>query len=463
MNLKKIAATISMALMLPTTAFAHGELWYDSTAHVPQYKKIVVFPVAGKTGNRYIDEAGSDKGIYDSAESAGASDEIKKLREKTVTYQVNDYLAKRFVRKMKIKTVIPLGSPLEEVKEIRKDMEKYKPLLGSFSSETERAKKVAEIAVADGYILPVINLANTEPHTSPATTVTVQMYTYMKEVDGPNGTREYDRKTWNERHTIPAKDLILYHFGMEYQMYDRDAKKVMTYRNLEHTYGENYGGVMGFINGLFGGKPTKSLSPDRYRLELFKSIVDEFKDDYKDVQKNFEGKDKDKKSPAITIGFGSINLPRNVGGDEYSLKSAYFAMKNLAKLYTNAEIIYNNEKPSRYTVRGTITRYSLDKKWIPPTASTYDSEVSSEDFEWTDRDGNKHTGQRKKYESKITDNFGHYDYVATVSGTFQLVDSNGSVIVSHSATETDDKTADAYRHLLKGFYDKVNAQFGGKK
>ena len=76
--------------------------------------------------------------------------------------------------------------------------------------------------------------------------------------------------------------------GIEYNMYDRDGKKIMTYRNAEHTYGEQYGGVAGFFSGLFGGKPTKSLRPDRYRVELFKSLIDEFRKDFKNIQDDFK-------------------------------------------------------------------------------------------------------------------------------------------------------------------------------
>ena len=105
MDWKKFAATLSFAALLPTSAFAHGELWYDAASHLPQYKKIVIYPIKGLDGTFKIDED-----------------------EESEIYQANDYFDKRFVRKLKIKTV-PLGSGTKENKEIRVDEEKYKSLL----------------------------------------------------------------------------------------------------------------------------------------------------------------------------------------------------------------------------------------------------------------------------------------------------------------------------------------------
>ena len=51
MNWKKFAAALSFAAILPTTAFAHGELWYDVTSHLPQFKKIVIYPIKGLAKN----------------------------------------------------------------------------------------------------------------------------------------------------------------------------------------------------------------------------------------------------------------------------------------------------------------------------------------------------------------------------------------------------------------------------
>ena len=457
MNLKKILATVSLAITLPATAFAHGELWYDAASHLPQFKKIVVYPI------QYLNEGFK----IDS-------------NEKSETYQVNDYFDKRFVRKLKIKTV-PLGSSLKENKEIRTDEEKYKSLYQNFSSEQDRATTVTSVTAANGYIIPHIFLDKLEPHNSPAKTVTVQMKSWTEEEGGPNGNRTYDEKNWNVSHTIPAKDLILYHMGIDYNMYDREGKKIMTYRNAEHTYGNAGGavgstvtnavqniygidisGVVGAINNIFSGKKSKPLKPDEYKVELFKSIVDEFRKDYDDIQKNFKD-NKKKTRVGKTIGFKGINLPQNVGSDEYSLKSVYFGMKDMAFEYTDANIDYDGSDNARYFVQGDINYYSLDRHWVEPHATTYNELLSLQENDWYDTHGNKHTRKIKKYQTKIVDHHGYWQYTATVKGTFSLIDDSGRVLVTHSATETDDKTADAYQHLMKDFYKKVSAVISPNK
>ena len=361
---------------------------------------------------------------------------------------------------MKIKTV-PLGSSLKENQEIRVDEEKYKTLYNNFSTEKDRAATVTEVTASNGYIIPQINLDKLEPHTSPAKTVTVEMKSWTEEQGGPNGYRTYDVRTWTERHTIPEQQLMLYHMGIEYNMFDREGKKIMTYRNAEHTYGEQYGGVVGVLSGLFGGKQTKALKPDRYRVEIFKSIVDEFRKDFKDIQDNFK-KNKKKVRVDKTIGFKDIALPGNVGGDEYSLKSAYFSMKDLAFKFTDVNVDYENKGNIKYFVQGSINRYSLDRAWVEPYVTLNNKLVSESEEDWYDSSGEKHVKKIKKYVTEIVDHHGYWKYTATVGGTFNLVDANGRIVVAHSATETDDKVADAYNHLLKDFYKQVNTYLVGK-
>ena len=438
MKKKILVALMSLALALPSTSFAHGELWYDAASHLPQLRKIAVYPLKGKDGEFQIDK-----------------------NEKSEVYQMNDFFDKRFVRKLKINT-IPLGSFLKENKEIRTDEEKYKSLYKDFPSEKERAAAVAGAARADGYIVPQINIDYTEPHVSPKKTVTVEMKSYTKEIDGPNGDRTYNEKTWKEQHTIPEEQLMLYHFGLRYTMFDREGKKIMTYRNAEHTYGENYGGITGALTGIFGGKQTHSLKEDRYRVEMFKHIVNEFRKDFQDIQKNFKD-NKKKVRVKKCIGFKEIQLPQNVGENEYSLKSIYFSMKDLAFKYTDLEIDYNGSGKAKYFVEGKINSYSLNRSWMEPYATTYESMESEEKSDWTDSNGDKHTKKIQKYVTKITDHHGYFDYKATVSGTFRLVDDAGKVLITYSDTKTNDKVTDAYRDLLQDFYGQVNNLLAGKK
>ena len=438
MNWKKIAVTICFVMILPTTAFAYGEFWYDVTSHLPQFKKIVIYPVRGVNGKYMMNE-----------------DELSEV------YQVNDYFDKRFIRKLKIKT-ISLGSSLKENKEIRADAEKYKSLYYKFPSENKRAATITAVTAANGYIIPRINLDKLEPHKSPEKTVTVEMKSWTEEVIGSVIKRRYGEKKWTEKHTIPAKDLMLYHMGINYNVYDRNGKKIMTYRNFEHTYEDSYTGITNAVVNFFGGKTVKSLKPERYRVEILKHIIDEFRRDFKDLQDNFKT-NKKKQRISTKIGFKEINLPDNVGRDEYALKSAYFSMKDLAFKYTNLSIDYDGKGDAKYFVQGNITHYALHRKWIEPYVTLDNKEISSETSDYYDSKGKKHKKEIIKYETKIVDHHGYWEYKAKVSATFNLVDKNGKVIVSHSANQTDDKVADAYRHLLKDFYIKVNKYFNEKQ
>lgn len=438
MNFKKIAAALSFAMMLPTAAFAHGELWYDATSHLPQYKKIVVYPLKGLDGTFKLDE-----------------------NEQSEAYQANDYFDKRFVRKLKIKTV-SLGSSLKENKDIRIDEEKYQSLYNQFATEKERAETVASVTAADGYIIPHVNLDRLEPHTSPAKTVTVEMKSWTEEEDGPDGNKTYGERTWTVTHTIPAQELMLYHMGVDYNIFDREGKKIMTYRNAEHTYGNKFGGAVGLLSGIFGGKRTKSLSPNRYHVELFKSIVDEFRKDFGDIQDNFKDNKKKARVPK-TIGFRDITLPQEVGGDEYSLKSIYFTMKDSAFEHTDLDIDYDGNGKAQYFVEGVINQYRLTRHWVEPYVTLTNKLISEKKEEWQDSKGNKHTKKIKQYETQINDHHGYWKYTAYVGGTFYLFDANNKLVVSHSGTESDDKVADACRHLMKDFYKKVNKLLVEKK
>ena len=423
MNLRKIIALTICAASIPTIALARGHLWYDRNAHVPQFGKLVIFPVVDLDG-KYMknDDVTSD------------------------TYKMNNYLNTRFIRQLKIKNTIPLGAMIDENKKLRvKDNAEYPKLLENFPTEKDRGAAVDSMTAAPGYFVPRIRTSWVEPHISPAKTVTVQMSSWTEEKGGPNGDRKYDERHWTVSHTIPEKQLYLFHMGVEHTMFNRQGEKILTYENQEHSYNYNW---------------------NNYQLKMFEHLVKEFRDDYKGIQKAYmdDQKQPKERSP-ISIGFKNIDVPQHVGNDEYLIKSVYFALKNSALKYAKASINYGgkNESPSRYYVQGAISRYSLDRRWIEPSASTYNSVISTQKSKWYDRYGKEHEMTTTKYETKISDNYGHWAYKATVGGRFALVNAGtGGTVFSKSYVETDDKTSDAYLHLLKDFYEDVNKSLGLK-
>ncbi len=424
MNLRKIIAVVFCSLTVPTVVLAHGHLWYDRNAHVPQFGKLVIFPVVGLDGNYMVNnDVQSD------------------------TYKMNNYLNTRFIRRLKIKNTIPLGAQIEENKKLRvKDSTEYVKLLETrFSTEKERGAAVDSITAAPGYFVPRIREVWTEPHTSPAKTVTVQMSSWTEEKGGPNGDRKYDERHWTVTHTIPEMQLLLYHMGVEHTMYNRQGEKILTYENQEHSYGYNL---------------------KNFQLKMFEHLVKEFRDDYKGIQKSYmDDQRKPKERNPVSIGFKNITVPNNVGNEECLIKSVYFDLKNSALKYSKASVIYGgkDETPPRYYVDGLISRYSLDRSWVEPWASTYDHIVSVQKSKWYDKYGKEHEMTTTKYETRIEDHHGYWAYTATVAGTFGLFNaSSGRAVFAKSYLETDDKTADAYLHLMKDFYEDVDKCLGLK-
>lgn len=421
MSFLKIIAVTFCALTIPTIAMAHGHLWYDRNAHVPQFGKLVIFPIVNTDGQYMI-----DKDV------------------KSEIYKMNNNLNTRFIRKLKIKNTIPLGAMIDENKKLRvKDNTEYPKLLETYATEKERGAAVDSITAAPGYFVPHIKEIRLEPHISPAKTVTVQMKSWTEEEGGPNGDRKYDERSWTETHTIPEMRLLLYHMGVEHTMYNRKGEKILTYENQEHSY--NY-------------------SLNNYRQKMFERLVKEFRDDYKGIQESYmnEQKNPKERSP-ISIGFKQIAVPQHVGNEEHLIKSVYFDLKNSALRYTKATVNYGGEDKGlpKYYVQGLISRYSLDRRWIEPSASTYNHIVSTQKSYWYDNKGGKHEMTTTKYETRIQDHHGYWEYYATVEGIFELVNANtGHTVFSGRYAETDDKTADAYLHLLKDFYTDVDKRLG---
>ena len=413
--LKEIALSCALVVAAPLTAMAHGQLWYEKNAHVPQYKKIMIYP----WGTTWSDEW------------------LRSDDESNIRYQMNDYIDKKLGRRLKYKT-ISLGRTLKENKNIRTDEEKYNSLTDAAPSETARADRIRNIDPGvNGYLIPRIAENRDEPHLSPETTVTVPMHSYIQETGGPNGDRTYGESNWTERYTIPAREQNMHHMAINCAMYDDYGKTVMTFANEAHEYNnENY---------------------KKKEIHMYKHLVDEFYKDVKEmVQKPDEGAEK---RIGAKIGFGNIELPSNVGSNSTLLRSVYFTTKSRAYRMEKARIIYNNDQGQPdYYVRGWISYYNLDRRWQPPYATTYDSLVSDDKSDWVDVYGNKHTMHTKKYKSEITGHYGEWIYTARVNGTFQLVDArNNRVVVEYSANEEDDKTGDALIHLIDAFYDRVEA------
>ena len=421
MNVKKTIACALLAALIPTAAFAHGQMWVDKNANVPKYKKIVIFPLSNK-GNEY--------------------DYLLSDDEKSDIYKMNDYLDKKFVRKLKYVTV-DLGSPLAENNQIRTDEEKYKPLYERFATEEARSKAVEDITMADAYLVPVIRENRVEEHISPATYVDVLMRTWTEENNGPNGNRIYDERTWVEHHLIPERLMRLRHMEMEQTMYVEGGKKVLTFVNRDHVY---------FIS----------------MEKMFENLIDEFRKDIKEIKKN-DGKDKGGSGARIT--FRPIFVQPNVtNGDEYVARAANYAVQDGARRVKGARFVYpdaNNVQAipaADYYVTGVVNRWDETRVWIPPSADTSVYQIDSHKEKWVDAAGKEHEKTITHWKTVINDHYGHYAYTAHVGGALSLANAKtGQAVITYNGAENDDKSGDAYRHFVKNFYKRVDKYLSGDK
>ena len=414
MNFKKIIATALLAALPVGTAFAHGQIWVDDTANVPKYKKLVIFPLAVK-GSEY--------------------DYLLSEDESSAVYRMNDYLDKKFVRKLKYVTV-DLGSPLRENEQIRADIGKYKPLYERFATEEERGRAAFDITMADAYLVPIIRENRVEEHISPATYVDVAMSTWTEERNGPNGDRTYNVRNWIEHHLIPEKLMQLRHMALEHTMYGDDGRKVLTSVNNGHVY---------FIS----------------TQKMFEDLIDEFRKDINDVKKNGG---KTKGDGGATIAFEPLSVTSNVG-DEFVQRAASYAVINGAGRIKGARLVYDRKSVANgadYIVKGSVGQWNETRSWVPPQATTSISLIDTHKEKWRDSKGNEHEKTVSRYKTVINDHFGHYVYQANVGATLNLTDAKtGKILVSYSGYDSDDKNGDAARHVAKNFCKRVEKYLSG--
>ena len=404
--MKKTMFAVFMVMMIPTGAMAHGHLWYDLTSHVPQFKKLVIYPLSYSGKDNYL-----------------LTDD-----EQNNIYKMNDYLDKKMMRKLKYKT-IPLGHSIQENKEIRIDEEKYHSLYGPFADEKARGAAVGEITAADGYLVPRIRENRLETYQSPQKVVNITMRAWTEITNGPNGNQITDNWQLYENHIIPAKTQYLRHMDMEYTLYNDQGDRVLTFENNNHLH-------------------------DSDEVHSFRELTDEFRKDMRDMVQ----KKTDKKIIGDKVYIGLMDIPDSVAEYAYNVAFIQYATLERAKKVKNLSVAIskNDRSTARYLVYVNLDRFSLDRQWVAPYAYTTNDVVSSYKQKWWDNKGNEHEMRVTSYITKVHDVYGHWAYSATVKGGLFMIDTkNNKVVAKYEGEETDDKTSDAYLHLVDAFYSVV--------
>lgn len=410
----KIFLTVTIFLLMQTSVHAYGIFWYDMSLDIPKWKKVVIFPLANS----------NDKNNY-----------LISRDENSLLYWENKHLMERFEKKIKNMHTVRLAPGIKEKDEILVD--KFSVLLNPYPDEKTRAAAVFEQTGADMYIFPRFKEKRIQVDISPRTEVDVQLSSWTEITGSKDSDGTYNKKTWTEHHVIPETKVYLHIMELEFEGYDTEANKVMLFTDARREYGTN-------------------------EEKQFKDITKYIRKDFSELK---SGKHKDKdKAGAINVGFKNLNLPPDVGSDEYSLKGAYFGMKFEAmdklkgvSVITDA----TSNKNLNYYVTGNVYRWKLIPTWHLPHATTYASLISSEETKWKDDKGKEHKMYTKKYQEKIVDHYAHWSFTWNVQANFQLVNAKtGKSVVSVSGNEFNDKPMDAHRKILRDFYKQVNKYFG---
>lgn len=411
--MRKIILTATIIFLMQTPAQAYGIFWYDMSSDIPLWKKVVIFPLANS----------SDKNNW-----------LISRDEDSLLYWENKYLMERFEKKIKNLHTVRLAPGIAEKDEILID--KFSVLLNPYPDEKTRAVAVFEQTGADMYLFPRFREKRIQVDTSPRTEFDVKLSSWTEESGGPDGYKTYDKKTWTEHHVIPEKKVYLYIMELEIEGFDTEANKVLLFTDARRDYNTD-------------------------EESQFKDITKYIRRDIGEMKSGkIKGKDK---AGTINIGFKNIDLPADVGGDEYSLKGAYFGMKfEATEKLKGVSVITDaaSDKDLDYYVTGTVDRWKMYSTWHLPEVTTWPEHISSEEEKWIDDKGKEHKKLIKKYRDKIIDHYAYWSFSWNVRATFRLVDAKtGKVVVSESGTEFNDKPMDAYRKILRNFYGQVNKYF----
>ena len=194
--LKKFLLAMIIFFML-TTAQAYGIFWYDMSSDLPQWKKVVIFPLANS----------NDKDNY-----------LISRDEDSLLYFQNKWLMDRFEKKIKNMHTVRLAPGIKEKDEILID--KFSVLLKPYPKEKTRAEAVFEQTGADMYILPRFRENQMQKIISPEIEIEVEVSSWTEIIGSKDRDGIHDMKTWTERHIIPQMEYYVHSLDLEFEGFD---------------------------------------------------------------------------------------------------------------------------------------------------------------------------------------------------------------------------------------------------
>lgn len=335
--------------------------------------------------------------------------------------------------------------------------------------KAELGKQIKARTGADAFLVTtfVMNEDQTDWVEGQSFPITMHEYT---EVQGPEGNRIERERYYDTTYYYDAHQVNLHKLEVEFKLYETaTGKHIFTFNDVRRSY-------------------------DRAPEDLFKDIAKEFFVSLKDTPKQVE------KTRERNLEIDSIMMNGKINDTDKNRVSVILEGFHTDLLIDGAKvknILIPNKGMGGYALKASVYNYYDEPYWNQPFVTTQDKLVRSwsekikvrqdadkpkEKIEVTYK-GNSGVGQvnrpanmpaakapstsqptykeitiqHKHYKTEVLTNPGGYKFRANVSLSSQVFDKKtGEIVFTYSNTKSNDKRTDAWKALVKDFYNKLS-------
>lgn len=349
--------------------------------------------------------------------------------------------------KVKNIVILPVGENAPEAAEtnLLKESKRLKAtcsLMAAYAlengnNEAERAQNIKTKTGADAYLVTQIVTNDVRTDYVEERTFPVTMHEYT-EVEGPKGTHIEHEYYYDTYYTIPAHNVNLNNTEVDFYLYDANTgKAIFSFNDVRHAYNHDH----------------KSQFQDIAK-ELFISLRDTPKQAEKTRDRVINIKE-------LTLDSQSENADILENG----LCSELLIGGNKVK-----KISFPQKPEGDFELVARVAGYEDQAVWVDPSISTSETLVNS----WSEKirvpgDSNgpkdsqgrpldkEETIYHRTYRTSVSETAGGYSFNSNVSLSVHVIDSKtGLAAFTYANTKNNDKKSDAWRSLVKDFYNKLN-------